>query len=159
MLSIEIKKSMEESILCWLATVSNDGMPNVSPKEMFVPYGEDCVLVANIASPQSVRNIESNSAVCMSFIEVFKQKGFKLRGSASLVEQTDSDFKPLLKELHRLGGESFPVRSIIKIAVEAVEPIIAPSYLMFPDTTEQSQRAQAMESYGVRPKPGPADKC
>jgi len=153
MLSDEIKKSMQESVLCWLATATTDGIPNVAPKEMFVPYGDDCVLIANIASPKSARNIESNSAVCVSFVEVFKQKGFKLRGSASLIEPSDSAFEALLKELHQLGGEGFPVRSIIKIAVEAVEPIIAPSYWLFPETTEQSQVDQAMESYGVRPKP------
>lgn len=153
MLSDEIKKSMQESVLCWLATATNDGIPNVSPKEMFVSYGDDCVLIADIASPKSVRNIESNSAVCVSFVEVFKQKGFKLRGSASLIELSDSVFETLLKELHQLGGEGFPIQSIIKIAVEEVNPIIAPSYWLFPETTEQSQMNQAMESYGVHPKP------
>ena len=152
MLSDEIKKSMQESVLCWLATATADGIPNVSPKEMFVPYGDDCVLIANIASPKSVGNIKSNSAVCVSFVEVFKQKGFKLRGNASLIEPSDSGFEGLLKELHQLGGEGFPVQSIIKIVVEAAEPIIAPSYWLFPETTEQSQVDHAMESYGVRPK-------
>ncbi len=151
MLSEEIKSSVKESVLCWLATATSEGVPNVSPKEMFVAYGDDYILVANIASPRSVANIAQNSSVCLSFVEVFKQKGFKLRGSATLIEKNDPEFGPLLKALHELGGESFPVLSIIKVRVENVEPIVAPSYWLFPETTEQSQVDQAMESYGVRP--------
>ncbi|MEZ4398052.1 MAG: pyridoxamine 5'-phosphate oxidase family protein [Candidatus Krumholzibacteriia bacterium] len=153
MLSDEIRGAMQESVLCWLATATRDGVPNVSPKEMFVPYGEDCVLIANIASPNSAANIAGNPSVCVSFVEVFKQKGFKLRGSATLVEASDPDFEVLLRELHRRGGESFPVRNIIRVRVEAVAPIVAPSYWLFPETTEQSQIDQAMQTYGVRPKP------
>lgn len=144
---------MQESVLCWLATSTPDGIPNVSPKEMFVPYGDDCVLIANIASPKSVENIECNSAVCVSFVEVFKQKGFKLSGTALLIEPSDERFEMLLKALHQLGGEGFSVQSIIKITVNAAEPIIAPSYWLFPETTEQSQIDQAMQTYGVQPKP------
>ena len=152
MLSEEIKSSVRESVLCWLATANKDGVPNVSPKEMFVPFGDDTILVANIASPGTIANIAQNSSVCLSFVEVFKQKGFKLRGSATLIEKNGPDFDTLLKALHELGGESFPVLSIIKVRVENVEPIIAPSYWLFPETTEHSQIEQAMESYGVRQK-------
>lgn len=152
MLNAAIKDAMRESVLCWLATVSSTGQPNVSPKEMFVPYGDDGVLIAHIASPKSVANIKENAAVCVSFVEVFKQKGFKLVGVAQLVEQSAPDFDVLLKELHMLGGESFPVQSIIKIKVEEAHPIIAPSYRLFPETTEQTQITQAMNRYGVCPK-------
>lgn len=164
MLNAAIKDAMRESVLCWLATVSSTGQPNVSPEEMFVPYGDDGVLIAHIASPKSVANIKENAAVCVSFVEVFKQKGFKLAGvalveEAQLVEQSAPDFNVFLKELHVLGGEGFPVQSIIKIKVEEAHPIIAPSYRLFPETTEQTtteqttteqtQITQAMNSYGV----------
>lgn len=153
MLNDAIRMSMWESVLCWLATATNDGIPNVSPKEMFVPYGDDCVLIANIASPGSVANIAENPSVCVSFVELFKQKGFKLQGKARLIETNDPGFDSLLEELHKLGGEGFPVQSVIKVVIESVEPIVAPSYWLFPETTEQSQVDQAMESYGVRPRP------
>ncbi len=35
MLTSDIKKYIDQSVLCWLATVSKDGIPNVSPKEIF----------------------------------------------------------------------------------------------------------------------------
>ena len=33
-LTTEIKKAIDQSVLCWLATVSKEGIPNVSPKEV-----------------------------------------------------------------------------------------------------------------------------
>lgn len=59
-LSEEVLERMETSVLCWLATVSKDGMPNVSPKEAFMHDGHGKILIAHIASPQSVGNLESN---------------------------------------------------------------------------------------------------
>lgn len=83
---------------------------------------------------------------------MFKQKGFKLRGKARLVQRTDADHAPLLAEIHKLGNENDPVRCIMEVRVEATEQILAPSYWLMPETTEEAQVQQAMETYGVRPK-------
>jgi predicted pyridoxine 5'-phosphate oxidase superfamily flavin-nucleotide-binding protein len=78
----EIIQSINESVLCWLATAPAAGVPNCSPKEAFTFRGESELVIANIASPESVRNIQANPNVCVSFVNVFKQKGFKLSGTA-----------------------------------------------------------------------------
>lgn len=152
MLDANIKQSINESVLCWLATVDGSGQPSVSPKEMFVSYGNERILIANIASPKSVSNIQENPLVCVSFVHVFKQKGFKLMGKAKIIEKSNPQYEPYLTELHKIGGEAFPVKSIIEINVKALESITAPSYWMFPETTEKSQVESAMETYGVIPK-------
>ncbi|MEO1620336.1 MAG: pyridoxamine 5'-phosphate oxidase family protein, partial [Cyanobacteria bacterium J06632_3] len=136
-------------ILSWLATVDADGNPNVSPKEAFVAYDEKTVLVANIASPQTVRNIQTNASVCLSFVDVFVQKGYKLRGSAEIVLPADARYEALEAPLLEMTKGVFPIRSIIAIRVNTVEPIVAPSYRLFPETTEATQIAAAMRTYGV----------
>lgn len=151
MLDPAIKKSIEESVLCWLATVSEAGEPNVSPKEMFVAYDDKHLLIANIASPRSVKNIRTNPMVCVSLIEIFKQKGYKLTGQARIIEAGADNYAEKLQALRQLGGEGFPVKSIIEIEVNRAQPIIAPSYWLFPDSSEQKQIDQAMKSYGVMP--------
>jgi predicted pyridoxine 5'-phosphate oxidase superfamily flavin-nucleotide-binding protein len=64
-------------VLCWLATVDEAGRPNVSPKEIFTAHGDDHLLIAHLASPGSVRNLRARPEVCVSFVDVFVQKGFK----------------------------------------------------------------------------------
>ena len=148
-LTDEVKKSMDESVLCWLATVSGDGIPNVSPKEMFIHHEENKVLIANIASPQSAKNVVSNPNVCVSFVHVFKQKGFKLTGMARVVDRSKPEYQIFEDRLYTLGGRDFKFRSIFEVSVNAVSKILAPSYLLFPQTTEIVQIEQAKKTYGI----------
>ncbi|MEM6379518.1 MAG: pyridoxamine 5'-phosphate oxidase family protein [Bacteroidota bacterium] len=146
-LSHKIKKSIDSSVLCWLATVSKKGMPNVSPKEIFKYYGEDQVIIANIASPQSVRNIKQNEQVCLSFIDILVQKGFQLKGEAVIVTNQDEDFPKMEAVLLEMTEGKFPFKTITAIRINRVKPIIAPRYLLYPETTEAAQIASAKKAY------------
>ena len=97
-LTTETKEYINRSILCWLATVSTENVPNVSPKEIFNYYGTDKIIVANIVSPQTVRNIKQNENVCVSFIDILVQKGFQIKGLAKIIKKTDSEFPQLAPE-------------------------------------------------------------
>ena len=152
MLRPEILASAQKSVLCWLATVDAQGQPNVSPKEIFMFYDAEHLLIANIASPRSVRNIVANPRVCVSFIDVFVQKGFKVSGVAQNIVKQDADYEKWAAPLNAMAGPRFPIRSVILIQVTACEPILAPSYQFYPlATTEQGQTASAMRAYGVQP--------
>ena len=146
-LSPEIKKSIDNSVLCWLATASDTGMPNVSPKEIFKYYGEDQVIIANIASPQSVKNIKQNKQVCLSFIDILVQKGFQLKGEARIMTEQDAEFSKMKVILLEMTEGKFPFKTITAIQVKKVKPIIAPRYLLYPETTEETQIASAKKAY------------
>ena len=149
MLTDDVKKYAKRSVLCWLATVSKDGMPNVSPKEIFTTEGDTHILIANIASPNSVRNIRSNPQVCVSFIDVFVQKGYKVKGVATLIHKTEAAYVQRVTPLKALAGEAFPIHTIIAVEVKEIQPIIAPRYRLYPKTTEQMQVEGALLTYGV----------
>ena len=92
MLTPEVKQSIDQCVLCWLATVDSNSLPNVSPKEVFTYYGEQSLLIANIASPKSVLNIQQNEKVCVSLIDIFRQKGFKLVGRGKVIDKSKVNF-------------------------------------------------------------------
>ncbi|TRX62580.1 pyridoxamine 5'-phosphate oxidase family protein [Fulvivirga sp. M361] len=149
MLTPEIKKYVDQSVLCWLATASKDNLPNVSPKEIFTYYGPDRIIVANIASPQTVKNIQQNSNVCISFIDVLVQKGSQIKGTAEIIKETDPEFKEMEKVLLKMTGGKFPFASITAVSVNSVKPIIAPRYVLYPDTTVEQQIERARKSYNL----------
>lgn len=151
MLTNEIKKAINDSVLCWLATSSLDNFPNVSPKEVFTYFGDSVILVANIASPQTVRNIKENQQVCISFIDVFVQKGFQVKGSASIVKKTDPDFEKLSAPLLEITKGEYPFSSLTLIKVGNVKPVIAPSYLLYPEKPDGQRLKEAYKNYGVEP--------
>lgn len=149
-LTADIKKYIDQSVLCWLATVSEEQQPNVSPKEIFASYGEEHIIIANIASPQSLRNIKQQAKVCLSFIDILVQKGYQLKGKASIIKKGQPEFELLEQVLLQLTGGKFPFSSITKIKVESAKPILAPRYLLFPDTTEEQQIKSAQKMYKLR---------
>ena len=112
--------------------------------------GDDEILIANIASPNSVANIQSNAKVCVSFIHVSKQKGFKLYGKAHYIPKTSTEFAPLYANIKPLTGDKFAVVGVIRVHVAKVSPIIVPSYALFPHITEREQIAGAKRTYGVK---------
>lgn len=152
MLTPEVRQYIERSVLCWLATVDAEGRPNVSPKEIFAALDDARLVIAHIASPGSVRNLRACERACVSFVDVFVQKGFKVRGRAAVVEPADPRFAELAAPLERMTGGAFPVRGVIEVVAESVEAIRAPSYHLVPGTTEEGQITSAMAAYGVRPR-------
>lgn len=149
MFTQDILTYIDRSVLCWLATVDTEGHPNVSPKEAFIAYGDAELLIANIASPISARNVSINPNVCVSFVDVFVQKGYKVKGTASLIEPSHEEFALVEAPLLTITQGKFPIKSIFKIQASSIQPIIAPSYWLFPAITEEVQVQSAMHSYGL----------
>jgi predicted pyridoxine 5'-phosphate oxidase superfamily flavin-nucleotide-binding protein len=150
LLTEPIRDTARRSVLCWLATVDAQGQPNVSPKEVWV-IADDChVVVAHIASPISARNIAQQPQVCVSFVDVFVQKGFKLLGAAREVHAADPEFATWAKPLLAMVGQRFTIHSVLVVHVKSVAAIVAPSYRFYPDdTTEASQVQSALRRYGM----------
>lgn len=148
-LTPEVKASIDKSVLCWLATISGDDFPNVSPKEIFQYYDTDKIIVANIASPQTVKNIQQNKNVCISFIDILVQKGYQVKGTAEIIGASHPDFFKMEKALLTMTDGKFPFKTISCITVQKVKPILAPRYLLFPETTEAEQIKSARALYGI----------
>jgi predicted pyridoxine 5'-phosphate oxidase superfamily flavin-nucleotide-binding protein len=150
-LSVVVHAAAQRSVLCWLATVDAQGQPNVSPKEVWAIADDQHVVVADIASPVTARNIAQQPKVCLSFVDVLVQKGFKLYGTARAVLPGDSDYSKWAAPLLLMTGDRFPVRSVMLISVQSAQPIVAPSYWLYPETTtEASQAAAARLAYGLK---------
>jgi hypothetical protein len=153
MLDATTLNALHTSVLCWLATCDATGQPNVSPKEVFMAVDAEHLVIAHIASPRSVRNLADCPKVCVSFIDIFTQKGFKLLGNATVIAPTDERFAGLDALLQTKTQGRFPIRAAMLVKVTAVEPIVAPSYWLYPETTEAAQVASALRTYHVVPVP------
>ncbi|WP_282135035.1 pyridoxamine 5'-phosphate oxidase family protein [Seonamhaeicola maritimus] len=148
-LTKNIKKYIDKSVLCWLATSSSKNIPNVSPKEIFTCYDNETIIIANVASPQTAKNIKENPNICLSFIDVLVQKGYQLKGKAEVISKESNEFETLELPLLKITDGKFPFASIFKITVESAKPIIAPRYILYPETTEDQQIESAKKSYGL----------
>jgi hypothetical protein len=78
------------------------------------------------------------------------QKGFKVIGTGENIGSQEAGFSRWAEPLLKMAGPRLPIHSVIVIRASAVEPIVAPSYRLYPgETTEESQVASALRTYGV----------
>jgi len=145
------REEAQRAVLCWLATVSVDGQPNVTPKELFAIHDDETLVIADVLSTNSVRNIQANPLVCVSFVDVFAQRGFKVEGEARVLAPEAPDFRAFAAPLLAMAGETFPVRHAIVVHVARISRIWAPSYTLVPERTDKERHAEAYQRYGVRP--------
>jgi uncharacterized protein len=108
-------------------------------------------VIADIASPVSVRNIRVDPRVCVSFVDVFRMRGFKVEGNADLVPRDAPAFDEVGAALLAKAGPDFPVRHAIRVRIERVTRILAPSYTLFPKRPDEERMESAYATYGVRP--------
>lgn len=149
-ISATVRETARRSVLCWLATVDAEGQPNVSPKEVWAIADDQHVVVANIASPVSVSNIAQQALVCLSFVDVLVQKGFKLTGTARELLPADAGYAAWVAPLLAMTGDRIPVSSVLIIRVKSIHPIVAPSYWLYPETTTEASQIQAAQHrYGM----------
>jgi len=146
-----VNAEIQTSVLCWLATVDHHGQPSVSPKEIWLPFDDQTIVIADIASANSVRNIKGNPRVCLSFVDIFRQRGYKLPGKARVVDASDGDFPRLGQGLLRKVGDAFVIRNVIEVKVSRAVRILAPSYIRNPAPGEDEMMQDAFRTYGVRP--------
>lgn len=146
-----VDDTCRHAVLCWLATIDGEGQPSVSPKEIW-RHDEDSFVIADIASSGSVRAIRENPRVCVSLIDVFRERGHKLLGAAEIIEGGTPRFEELVPPLREKAGPDFPIRNVIEVRLERTTPILAPSWRFFPERDANEHMRRSQETYGVRPR-------
>lgn len=61
----------------------------------------------------------------------------------------DPEFGTYATPLKALAGEAFPIKAVIRVLVEDVEPLLAPSLWMYPNVEPAERRAGVLAAYGV----------
>src|SRR5688572_18634300 len=98
MLTADMKRIVREQPLGYVATVSADGSPNLSPKGTFFVVDDATIAFAEIRSPATIRNLQSNPRVEVNFIDPFVRKGYRFAGSAKILARGEGNFEELLKK-------------------------------------------------------------
>lgn len=123
-------KCIETWRLGFLATVSPDGKPNVSPKGTFIVVDEETIAFGEMRSPNTVRNLSQNREVEVNFVDTLTRRGTRIRGQAQMVGKDEERYKDLLPYFLAIWGEELCAmfNQIIVIPVGTVKPLQSPIY-------------------------------
>ena len=128
MITQEIKDFLDLQKLGYVATVSSDGKPNLSPKGTIIGWASNVLAFANIRSPDTMKNLQSNPHVEINVIDPLLRKGYLFQGQARIIKD-DSLYEEILSRYREKGIKS-PIDSIVLVDVSNVSEVTSPLYDM-----------------------------
>ena len=149
-LTPEMKEAIPRIRLSFVATVTPDGKPNLSAKGSLCVWDDDHLLFADIASPQTMKNLASNPFVEINTVDQIGRRGFRFKGVAE-VQLEGEIFDFLVDDIHTREGPDVPVHAAVKVRVLEARPLLSPVYFIRQGITETEVRDVWMARYGYRP--------
>lgn len=113
--------------LGYVATVSLDGSPNVSPKGSLAVWDETHLIFADVDSPHTVRNLKTNPRTEVNVVDPFTRKGYRFQGKATVVHAGALYFQAI-DRYKAEGSDVRRIRAIVLIEVTHAAPLISPVY-------------------------------
>lgn len=125
-ISETIKNFVDSQKLGFVATISDNGMPNLSPKGTIIVWDETTLAFADIRSPNTMRNLEKNPNIEINVVDPLLRKGFRFKGTGTVVHNGDT-FEAILKHYRQKGIKS-PIGRIALVTVKKCLEVTSPLY-------------------------------
>jgi GNAT superfamily N-acetyltransferase len=134
-MSETIRREIDGERMAYIASVNDDGTPNLSPKATLATVDDDHVAFCDLASPRTLANISVRPAVEANTVDLIRRKGWRLAGTARVVDG-GAEFDSLAALFRGRGsnldgaGRQPPVRRVVVIRLSKVTPLLSPAYAM-----------------------------
>ena len=125
-ISEEIKNFVNFQKLGYVATVSKDGTPNLSPKGTIVVMNKSTLAFADIRSPQTIENLQDNPSVEINVVDPFQRLGYRFKGEGKIISE-GSEFDKILDYYENAGIKS-KINSVVVVDVKSMSEVTSPSY-------------------------------
>lgn len=155
MLDDDMKAIIVQANLSFVATVNEDGSPNLSPKSTLQVYDDDHLIFANLASPGTIDNLRREPRTEINCIDIFSRRGYRFTGSATVHSPGDALYEEFDRTMKQQLGPDTKVQDAVLIKLDDVSPILSPAYDN-PAVTEEGLRETYLQKYGVAAALAPA---
>ena len=142
-----MQRVVREQRLGFVATVTPDGRPNLSPKGTTGLWDDERLFFADIASPGTVANLRANPHVEVNVVDPILRKGFRFKGTA-IIYTSGEGYDRGLELLRKQGSTATRerVRSIVVIEVTEAGELTSR-----PTTTAPPSRRSPSAGSGTTP--------
>ncbi len=122
MIEDEHRDLIKEVGLCFVATATSDGVPNVSPKGSIMAIDDDHLAFADIMSPGTRSNLEQNKNVAVFVCLPEKFQGFQFKGTVEL-SKDGPVYDQLNAAIKEKGLKLPPIQNAVKVKVEEIRKL------------------------------------
>ena len=121
----EIKNLLSKQKLGFVATVSPDNTPNLSPKGTITIWNNDLIF-ADIKSPNTIANLQKNPSIEINVVDPISRKGYRFKGTAKIISEGE-EFNKIISHYKTQGIKS-EINSIVSVKVESMHKVTSPLY-------------------------------
>ena len=126
LLTNEIKNLIERQKLGYVATVSPDNTPNLSPKGTISVWDDEHLVFADIKSPKTMANLEKNSSVEINVVDPISRKGYRFKGTGTIFSSGE-EYDKIISYYNNIGIKS-KIGRVVLIKVVSVNDVTSPLY-------------------------------
>lgn len=135
MIDADVRAVVESAHLCFAATVTPDGRPNLSPKGTVRVLDDRRLFFLDIASPRTRSNLESSPWMEINVVDQLSRRGYRCFGRATL-HRGDEIFERATGQVFSEEGMAYQVEAVVVLEVERLEPLWSPGYEHVPAEAE-----------------------
>ncbi len=126
LLTKEIKTLLEQQKLGYVATVSPDNTPNLSPKGTISVWDDEHLIFADIKSPKTMANLEKNSSVEINVVDPITRKGYRFKGTGTILSSGE-EYDKIISHYNNIGIKS-KIGRVVLIKVDSINDVTSPLY-------------------------------
>lgn len=126
LVSGKIKEFLDSQKLGYVATVSEDSSPNLSPKGTIIGWDSDTLAFADIRSPDTIRNLKKNPYVEINVIDPLLRKGFLFKGQSRIIKNGQL-YDEILNHYRKKGIKS-QINAIVLVDISDIKEVTSPLY-------------------------------
>jgi predicted pyridoxine 5'-phosphate oxidase superfamily flavin-nucleotide-binding protein len=136
MITADMKAVIEATHLCFAATVTPDGRPNLSPKGTIRVWDDEHLFFLDIASPNTRANLARTPWMEINVVEQLSRRGYRFFGRAEVHLEGTEVYERAMERVYGGAERTYPASAVILIAVERTAPLLSPAYWRVADEAE-----------------------
>ena len=141
----EIENFVNFQKLGYVATVSNDNTPNLSPKGTIIVLDESHLVFADIQSPKTIENLEHNPSVEINVVDPFSRRGYRFKGIAEIISSGEK-FNDIISQYKKNGIKNI-IKCVVLVKIEKLSEVFSPLYDL--GYTEEELKAKWKKYYKI----------
>ena len=114
--------------LGFVATVTPDGRPHLSPKGTFLVLNDTTIAFAEIRSPDTMANLNHQPIAEVNFVDQWLRKGVRVRGPVRIITK-GAEFECLIGKWREVWGDlAGRINALVLISADEIRQITTPPY-------------------------------
>ena len=126
---------IQSAHLCFAATVTPDGRPNVSPKGTIRVWDDTHLFFLDIASPGTRANLAHSPWLELNVVDQISRRGYRFSGRAALHFPPTTVYADAVRRVYDDTPPADPPAAAVLLAVDRSAPLLSPAYWRGDDET------------------------